>query len=294
MNKIVIVALFLVFLASCKEIGKDKSSENEDSANKNSKFELTEQIREVYHRFPSPEEMFSLIDIDSISFDPNLINKPSKSTQYLDSRSQSLNLGVYAADLAYLSLFKKHNESAKYFEVLYELSDELRISSAFDRSLLFRIQENITNPDSLKVISELAFVSLSDYLESNDNEKVFALLSIGGFVEALYLSFNLCEEYNKENPITQQIADQKLVLENIVSYALLYSNDSAVESGIKELQGIRSVYNELLKETRATTVTRDETGKLKIMGGDKLTMSEAQFLKLKEETFKARIKITQN
>jgi hypothetical protein len=292
MNKLAVFIVLILLVTACKQVDNKKSTTASDTTGWSGSA-VTEQLRDVYHRFPTPEEMLAIIDVKNLVYNPYLMNNPDKGQQYFDSRAQALNLGVYVADLAYLSLFEQHNEAIRYFEVIYELSDKLRISSAFDRALLGRIQDNLTNSDSLKVISEEAFVSLSDYLESNDNEKVFAILSIGGFVEALYLSFSLAGDFHPDNPIVQQIADQKFVLENILEYSALYSDDKNVSITMEELAAIRSVYNELITEKVETKVSRDNSGKLIIAGGDKLKMSEEQYNRLKAATLNTRKKITQ-
>ena len=283
---------FLFTLYGCKQVGTENKNEDVISADDNT-VDINQKIKEVYHRFPSPEEMLALLEVENVSFNDQLLNPVDNRKNYLDSRSQALNLGVYAADLAYLTLFEQHAKASAYFEAIYDLSDKLRVSAAFDRALMFRIQENVENPDSLKVISEEAFVSLSNHLESTDNEKTFALISIGGFIEALYFSFHLGGEFDEESTFTQRIADQKYVLDNIYNYASNFSHEKSVESSLEKLTDIREVYNQLELVEEETTVSRDEDGKLIIKGGDKLIITAGQFNTLKELITKVRKEITQ-
>jgi hypothetical protein len=277
---------------SCKQANtKDQETESEenysDISNQNE-----EILNEVYSRFPSPEEMLSLINKNSTVFDKRILHKPDKVNEYLDSRSQALNLGIFSADLAFISLMEQHKESYHYFEAIFKLADNLRISSAFESSLIERTQNNITNPDSLRVLTDYAFNKISDYLVSNNKEKTFAIISIGGFVEALYLSFAITDEYSESNPLVQRIADQKLVLENLVDYCSMFPDDESVKSSVELLRPLISIYNEATTSKSASKMTRTADGRMVLKGGNKLAMTQEQFERLKDAVQRTRKSIT--
>lgn len=289
--------MFLTLIVSafaCKQGGQADSDKNELFSEDAQLGFGKESLDEIYHRFPSPEEMLSILERDKLEYDGQILNNPGKASEYLNSKSQALNLGVYSADLAYLTLFEKHKESTLYFEAIYKLSNELRISSAFDIELLRRVQSNMTNPDSLKALSDFAFTKISNYLVANDKEKIFALISIGGFVEALNLSFNFSGEFSEDNVIVQRIADQKLVLENIISYSGPFKDDPTIAGALEAIKPIRKVYHEIESVESETVVTKSEDGKIIIAGGNKITISQEQFEMLKEATIQVRKDITQN
>lgn len=295
MNNILKLILLTLFLAvyGCKQ-GGSGTENNRELIPENDELGFgNDNITEIYHRFPSPEEMMSVLQHDNLLYNEDILNSTENSREYLSSKSQALNIGVYSADLAYLTLFNKHQESTSYFEAIYNLSSELRISSAFDIELLRRVQSNMTNPDSLKVLTDFAFTKISNYLVSNNKEKTFAVISIGGFVEALYLSFNYSGEFSEENIVVQRIADQKLVLENIVAYSRQF-NDVVVNESLETLNPIRTVYNELISEQQETTVTKDKDGKLVISGGNKIVITKAQYEQLRNAAMQVRKEITQN
>lgn len=281
----------MLFFLGCQQV--DRKDDRQNRIETTSNVESIERVREMYHRFPSPEEMLSIINKNKSEYQSHLINSARKSDKYLDSKSQALNLGVYSADLAYLSIHGQHAESMTYFEALYELSDKLRISAAFNRAFLRRIQENIANADSLKVLSELAFNNLSNYLETNRNEKVFVLISFGGFIEALYLSINLTSDFDINSDLIQKIADQKYVLENIVAYSNNYASDKAVQAVLDETKPLLEIYQSLAIEVEQTEVSNTNDGKLVIGGGEKLLINEQQFEQLKEVVYALRNNIVE-
>ena len=283
--------LVLLVFGSCRTTQKPAPIESEDQS---LGFDQMEEMKEVYYRFPSPDEMIGFIDEENLVFNAHYLLPTANATRYLDSKSQALNLGIYIADMAYVTLFKRQKEAISYFQVIYGLSDKLRMSSAFDPRLMRRFESNLNNFDSLKALSDSALNDIAEYLVRNEKEKTFAILSIGGYVESLYLAFNLAGGYDEKNPIIQRISDQKLVLENLINYALIYASDPNVADAIKLLHPIRSVYNELSVSEKTTSVTKDESGKLIISGGQKITISEEQYNKLKDVTLVARRSITEN
>ncbi len=290
-----IILVMAILVLGCKQPPNNKKEQGQtaDSAMSGLGFGK-EQLDEIYHRFPSPEEMMSVLKKSDFTFREQVVNIPQKSSEYLNSRAQALNIGVYSADLAYLTVFGKHNEAQEYFESIYDLSSELRIAAAFDRELLKRAQNNLVNSDSLKMLSDVAFTKISNYLVSNDKEKIFAIISIGGFVEALYLSFNYTGEFSENNVIIQRIADQKLVLENIINYSNVYEGDPAVEGAVGMISPIIVSYNEIIETPGQTKVTKAEDGRLIISGGNTITITKEQYEKLKKATFEVRKNITQN
>jgi len=292
MNRLFVFLVGFMLLSSCQQVGKESTTKQVKNLD-NDESESVARLKEMYHRFPSVDEMLTSINKNKKEFSTNLVNSAAKSDEYLDSKSQALNLGVYSADLAYLTIHGKHTEAMVYFEALYELSDKLRISAAFNRNLLRRIQDNITNADSLQNISEQAINNLSEYLETNRNEKVFILLSVGGFVEALYLSVNLLSDFDSEAELVQKIADQKFVLDNITAYASYYESDPTIESILLDLEPLIKLYANLSVEATETSVNQNSDGKLVIGGGDKLVITKKEFDELVQVTTELRTKIVE-
>lgn len=283
--------IVIVVLSACKQVNK-QTSENMPDVDSTYLEQLNkEALTEIYHRFPSPDEMMSVINEQKPQYLSGIINSDKNAKKYLDSRSQALNLGVYVADLAYLTYYQKHKESVGYLNAIYFLSDELQIASAFHENLINRLQNNITNADSLKVLADLAVSTITNYLISNKKEETFAVVSIGGFIETMYLSIMVTKDFSENNVIIQRIADQKLVLNNILKYSSQF-NSPAMVNAQKLLVNIKTVFDNLEVEKMPTEVVKQD-GKLIIKGGDKLIISEEQFTMLKEYVFEARNSITQ-
>ncbi|MBN2350522.1 MAG: hypothetical protein JXJ22_16920 [Bacteroidales bacterium] len=280
-----------LLIGSCRRDGSQQTAR--DPKDIELGFENVEkELNEIYYRFPSPDEMLSFIDSSGLQFDNKLMLPISHIDNFLDSRSQAVNLGIYVADLAYITLFSRYKESMDYFQAIYYLSDNLRISAAFEPSFLDRVEKNLKSVDSLKALSNEAFSEISNFLIRNDNEKTFAYISIGGFTESLYLAINLVDDYEANQVTIQRITDQKLVLENIIRYAGNFSDDPKVEELIITISPITNLYRSLHVEKAETSVRRDADGKLILSGGKNLLLTKAQFNELKAVVNDVRNKIT--
>ncbi len=287
-----------LFLASicflCVECRNRGNVQDQIESEEMTGFNQMEEVKDTYYRFPSPDEMLNIIDKEELAFNDELPLSVEQANQFLDSKSQALNLGIYIADLAYITLFQRQKEALIYFQVVYGLSDKLRISSAFDSSMLKRFENNLGDLDSLKILSDEALINITNYLVRNDKERVFALISIGGFVESLYLAFQIVDEYSEDNAIIQRICDQKLVLENLMNFSLEFAGDNNVSEAIELIHPIRAIYNELVAISEETIVSKDDKGKLLIQGGEKIKITKEQYNKLREATFLTRKKIIEN
>ncbi len=288
---LLLFAVILVLLSGCKN---PKSNRDQVEGEQYVALEQIEEVKEIYYRFPSPDEMLNFIDREKLTFNDELLLPIDYSKGYLDSKSQALNLGVYIADLAYITLFQRQKEALIYFQVIYGLSDKIRISSAFDPNMIIRYENNLKNIDSLRVLSDEALIDITNFLVRNDKERVFAVISVGGFVESLYLAFQLCGDFSENNLLVQRISDQKLVLENLINYSTEFSSDHNVSDAIEIIKPIRALYSELPSKSSETNVLKDENGTLIISGGEKLNITRQQFDKLKELTVATRKKITEN
>lgn len=293
--------LFSIFIGIMLVITSCNSSNKKDKAPTGFSDQVAEEFREVnkrvneiYYRFPTPDEMFTFVNNEGLTFNSSLLNPIENKKLYIDSKSQTLNLGVYIADLGYITLFEKYKESMNYFDVIREISERIRITSAFDKSLLNRIENNLKNVDSLKTIANDAYSNVVDYLVENEKEKTFAVISLGAYVEFLYISLNLVGDYDKENSTIQRIAEQKYAFENLYFYIEEFQGDPLVDDIFTDVKELKSVIDQIGEEKQTTQVTKSEDGKLNFDGGNKIAITKDQYNKLKDITGTIRTKITES
>jgi hypothetical protein len=268
--------------------GKESQEQNVDTSLINS------QMTEVYYRFPSPNEVFNFVKDAGLKYQPGLINPAANADKYLESRSQSLNLGVYAADLAYIVIFGKSRETMAYFIAIQTLTDKTRIKSAYDQSLIKRIEKNLNNLDSLREISTKSYYSIVDHLVENGKEKTLALISSGAYIECLYIALSSAPKYSEKNLLIQRIAEQKYAFDNLYSYVEQYKQDENASITLDYLRQIKVIFDELKEQAGQTKVKQNANGSYNFEGGNKLIITEAQYALLKTKVLEIRKKMTGN
>jgi len=253
-----------------------------------------EDIKKVFFLCPSPAEMLGDIDINKFDYQSWFLNPKDNADTYLDMKTQTLNLGIYITDLAYNALFGRHQETLDYFETVQTLSEKIRVTGAINDEMIRRVKDNAVNLDSLFAISNEAFMNMVSYCEKNSRSNTISLLSIGAFIESLYLAINMAAEFQETDQLINHLAEQKYALDNLVSFAETMPDDKSVSGLLVDMKPIRDIYEQLQTEGGQTVVKKDSTNKLVVSGGKKIVLSEKDFLRLKQETGKIRNKITGN
>jgi len=180
--------------------------------------ELIGEIDKVIHELPPPSEVPFLLQATGADFRAEFTNDISKVDAYLTSNDKSaLNVGVYATDVGYLSSYNQSQEALDYMEGCQKLADKIGISSAFDMTLLGRFEQNIGNNDSLASIINDAVKLAEQKLEAGDRLTMAALVLSGTFIESLYISSQVIEQYP-----TDQLTDENrdLILEPLMRIVL--------------------------------------------------------------------------
>ena len=146
--KLVFSTLIAIGLASCGSSSSDKDKNSSEF--KEAEESLKEQIEEVIYNIPSPSEIPYLLQATGAEFNESLVNPRTKVDQYAARTDKAaLNLGVYAADIGYLSSYDKTQEAIDYLNSTKTLADNLGIIGSFDVEILQKFEANISNKDSL-------------------------------------------------------------------------------------------------------------------------------------------------
>lgn len=262
-----------------------------------------ESFNQIYHLYPSPAEMLSVIDMTDMTFKSSLLNPVSNADQYLDSKAKTYGLGLYMTDLAYAALFGRHEETLDYLETVKSLAEEISIMEAVDDSMLKKARENVEYLDSLYNISNEAFMNILSYCEKNERSNTVVMLSAGAFTESLFLAVNMIDDYGSAGQMLQHLADQKYTIDNFMLFARsIESNDPGVESTIRDLEKIKAIYDGIQLGTGGVTIKSSSTSdtkqpkKLLIGGADEKSqpsLTKDEFEKLKAAVVELRNGIVQ-
>ena len=74
-------------------------------------------------------------------FISDAMNPPENMDKYVTTNMKAVNFGIYAADLAYSTVFEKNQSSLSYFKNVKKMAESLGLSEGFDEIMSKRIDK---------------------------------------------------------------------------------------------------------------------------------------------------------
>ncbi len=289
---IILLMIIPIFFNSCKS--DDNSGNNgKDTINGNTTDITDDNL--ITYLIPSPKDMFALIRNEKLAFSSDVLNPKTNIDKYLDTKTKEVGFGIYSADLAYTAAFKQTNEATEYFKIVRNLSDKIGLSAVFTESLVKRVNHIPENKDSLLKVTNDTFYDIVRFLEENDRKSSLSLISVGGWIESLYIVVNITKTYNENDPTIQLIADQKNVFENLILSLEQRQNDVNIKTVIEELNPIKEIYDKLeVVKIENPDQVKASKNQIIVGGTTKIVMTKEQFLQLKRTITDVRNKLALN
>lgn len=245
---ILLGAASCLMIASCEETSTETiENEGEKKVNK----DLLDPDRSFNTTFdgklfsvPSPIQTALLIKELDIPFNETLLNPNDNISNYSKMNSKALNLGIYGADLGYVTLYDQNAKAISYLSTVESLAKDLGISGAFDKSFLERFEANSDNEDSMLVILTDAFRKGDNFLKENERKNTSALILTGGWLESMHFATKLYQESNEEK-ILMRIGEQKQSLETIIELLEKYNEDGASDEIIADFKNLNESFQKI-------------------------------------------------
>jgi hypothetical protein len=234
---------------------------------------------QVLYQVPTPNELFSVLKELDLPFNASLMNPVGNAENYDNTVSQSLNLGVYFADMAMDGNFNDGKNTAEYIKAVLRLGEALNITGAFDKAILDKLAFGGDAEEMASLSSETYFDAYS-YLEENERGAALSMIIIGGWVESVYLMSN-SGEFVEGSEFSKRIADQKLTMENLMGFLMKYQDDEDVLSIMEEMIPLDEFFMTLEPVEGEVISTTEEDGVYVLTGGAETVMSSADFTVLK-------------
>lgn len=200
-----------------------------------------EAMEDIIDNISSPVEMAALLKSTGVPFSQKLLASTNRVDDLNTNFKQALNLGVYGCDLGYLNMYEKTGSVINNMTAIKTLSDNLRIGQFFDFSTIKRLATNNENLDSLMYISVSSFNNMDEYLRQSNRGNISALIVTGMWIEGMYLAAQVAKT-TPQDEIVERIADQKLVLNDLILILKNYKSDSSFADLIGEIEKIKKEY----------------------------------------------------
>lgn len=281
------LSLGVLLLASCGGEG-DNSTTKVDSLAADTVNSRVAEAQKIYEFIPSPKIMAELLMNADVPYQSKIMHDPKSVDKYTSTKTKSLNLGIYGADLNYCNVYEKTNETMFFLRATQELSEQLGIENAVSENTITRAEENVDNRDSMSQIISDMFYELEDYLQENDKDDISALIISGGWIEGLYLAVMSIDEKKPNQSIMNNIAEQKYSLEHLIHLLQTYKDVPSIVEVNTEIEKLNKIYAGIKITKEANNVTEAADGSTIIGGGSTIEFSMEQFKEIKKTVTEIR------
>jgi len=252
--------------------------------------EAKEKAQKVFYSLPSPIETALLLKRAGAKFNDEYLNPIDNSTKYTSTKKMALNLGVYSADLSFVSMFDQSQYSVKYLSAVKKMADELGVLNAVDQSIFDRMDKNMDNPDSLMEIISETFMNSDAFLKENDRVETASIVLVGGWLEGLYIASQIAKATENNKEIIQRIIDQRTALETLLNLLEEYKDNQDVKDVIAYLKELKVLFDKIkVTTTKQEVVT--ENGKSVIKSDTKTEFKDEDINELFEKVIEIRSEI---
>jgi predicted small secreted protein len=244
----ILSVLFLLAVSFILSSCTGKTGQGTDSGNltaeesEQSKDQVLKEMTE--YPLPTAFEVTTLLIKAGASYILDLSNPVGNVDKYINQKSKALNLGVYGADLSYAATYNQSQETMLFLKVTSQLVDELQISSGFDQTLVENVEKNIDNVDSLINIISDSFYSTYKLLKENHQDEVSILVMAGSWIEAIYITSQICLLSNNNAELVSIIAQQNPSLTKLMEIMEPAKESNMVKDIYTDLKKIKTLFDD--------------------------------------------------
>ena len=253
-----VCAVFVIASCSSPKQEEETDAQEFDQAAE----ELSEQIEEIVYQIPPPAEIPYILQSTGVELDESLVNDLGNADNYQGADDKSaMNLGVYAADIGYLSSYEKAQEALSYFTKMKSLADQIGVTTSIDTNVIDRFESNLASKDSLADIINEAISNTDEHLKNSGRNRTAALVLAGSFTEGLYIASSLVKNYPRDVlseedrkliliPLVRLILDQEKPLQDLNAMLSSLDSDETVDQLVAMTSGLIDQYGSLNIEER--------------------------------------------
>ena len=190
---------------------------------------------------PSPVQTAFLIKKLDLEYNSEIGNKTENGNGYISEYQQSLNLGIYGADMGYSALYDQKNITLNYLAAVQNITNELGLDAAFDKSFLDKFKTNADDDQEMIELMSEAFKKADNFLKQSDRKDVSAWILTGGWIESLYIACHLNSQVDNL-AIQKRIGEQKQTIKTIVDILKEYNTENINDTLISELEALISIF----------------------------------------------------
>ncbi len=267
-------AIVSFFLAGCDGCDRDPKPTPDVPVPTNDTNNQVVSVGGALFSIPSPVQTSMLIKETGAKYNNGMLNSAKNSEKYTTKYKKALNVGVYGADVGYVTIYDNSQDALGYLKSIRKLSDELGILGAFDEKTINRFQENLGKRDSMLSMVGDAYRASDAFLKDNDKRDLGVLILAGGWIETLYFTTTIAQGSN--NPrVMERLGEQKYTLDNLIKALNPYRGQEEVKVLLDQLYELAYDFDAVSVEYTYVKPTTDEANKVTtINSSSKVTITK--------------------
>lgn len=256
-KKILFVSFIVIIMLGCQS-----NSNTESSAKRNDLFEIEDAemplTSQTNYRIPAPIDLFLMLENSGSKFIGEVLNSPLKRVQYSSTSNRAVNFGIYSTDLAYCSVFGDFQGSLVYFNTAKDIAVDLGLYEGYGEHMAYRINNNLSNIDSLIDISTDSYFQATTFLSDQGMSDIMALMMTGCWIESIYITIESVDHFDIEDPLIERIADQQFLLENLIELIKIDKGSVDLNEELSLLLELQEVYDTLYFNSDDVIITKEQ------------------------------------
>ena len=240
----ILVIIVAAVFSSCK--GKTKSADQDqvvsDSLNKTL---LATEVGEVLYPLPTPFEMTKMLNDIGATYSTKNLNSTSKVEKYFKESQKAVNLGIYGADLAYVSTYQQQQDIQVYLNAIKKLADQLGITYDYSKLLSDEYKAKFNNKDSLTNIVTNTIYDTYYYLDQKSNPDLAVTMVTGMWVELMYIGTNISQDSYNYTGLVNIISKQKASYEKVMELLSGRNANADIKSLETKLQALKPAFDKV-------------------------------------------------
>ena len=254
----ILVAVMIVAAAgmySCKNRGESKK---QPESNVIEKEIIEDKLEENVYPLPTSAEVIKQLSDLDLGYILGVTNPSYNAKKYVTSYSRSVNLGVYGADLSYVTVYNMQQEVINYLDAMRILANDLNLAKIYDETLYEKIRNNFDDRDTLVTILTDVFDRTYAYMVDAGQANIAMLMIGGAWLEGMYLTLAVSESGAHLTGFEQVLIDQKKSFDMFLEIAKPHADDALVTKMMQDLKPINDIY-----ATLSTSLTMQNIEDLK-------------------------------
>ena len=224
-TKILIAFISVVtFTTACRQSTQKEGEQNSDMDMVDQK-NIEQELKDIANTLPEPFQLYSILENIGATYMGNILNPPDNAEKYFTQKSKAINVGIYAADLAYAVTYSKNDDIKTYSVVLKSLLDDLGLKfdyTAFQSEIM---KQELVNKDTLIKYLSKVYVETYEFLYKENSPSFAVLMVAGAWTEGLYIASHISEETYQNYEIVKIIYDQGKSLNKLVEILGRYTEE---------------------------------------------------------------------